>query len=419
MFRAWLRIIGRDYMKILQINWSDLVGRAFNGYDLHVQLNRRGIQAKQLVLKKQSDLESVIELQHDEVLHQEIVYLEKKESVTDLLHPYALQIANMECFQEADLVHYHILHGMVSLFDYSFLMSLKPSVMTIHDLWPLTGKCTYPLDCTKWKTECKNCERENEIFYSQNMDNSQMMWDIKQNIYKEISPFFVLGSNFTNEYIKQSPAFQGKKSMIIPFGVDCNLYHPSLKKEYRKKYKISDGKIVIGFRAENYSIKGCHILYKALDTLLGIRDHVALLCVGDGEIPDHIRESFELYEFGWVNSQTTMSELLVACDIFAMPSLAETFGLMAVEAMAAQNAIVCFAETVVEEITNAPECGIAVKKESVIDLGNALLQLCENNDLRIQRSLRCQQLVEKRYQLSKYVNEHIALYNTILKGREK
>ena len=79
-------------------------------------------------------------------------------------------------------------------------------------------------------------------------------------MYKDISPYFVFGSNFTNEYIKQSPAFQKKSSMIIPFGVDCDLYHLASKKEYRKKYKINDAKIVIGFRAENYSIKGCHIL---------------------------------------------------------------------------------------------------------------------------------------------------------------
>lgn len=404
-------------MKILQINWSDLVGRAFNGYDLHVELNRRGIQAKQLVLNKLSDLESVIEVQHDEVLHQEIAYLEKRESVTDLLHPYALQIANMECFQEADLVHYHILHGMVSLFDYSFLMSLKPSVMTIHDLWPLTGKCIHPLKCMKWKTECRECARENEIFYGQNIDNSQMMWNIKQNIYKNISPYFVLGSNFTYEYIKQSPAFQKKSSMVIPFGVDSNLYHLSSKREYRKKYKISDAKIVIGFRAENFSIKGCRILYKALEALLEIRAHVALLCVGSGEIPNHIRESFELYEFGWVNNQSMMSELLVSCDIFAMPSLAETFGLMAIEAMAAQNAIVCFKGTILQEITNAPDCGIAVKKESESEFGDALLQLCTDHELRIQRSIKCQQLVEKKYQFSKYADEHIALYNKILKGQ--
>lgn len=403
-------------MKILQVNWSDMIGRAFNGYDLHVELNRRSIHAQQLVLQKQSNLESVIELQHDEVLHNEIVYLEKKGSITDLLYPYALKIANMKCFQDADIVHYHILHGMVSLFDYPFLMNLKPSVLTIHDLWPLTGKCTYPLECMKWKYGCELCDRKNEIFYGQKIDNSRLMWKIKQRVYGDISPYLILGSNFTNEYVKHSPAFQGKRSKVIPFGVNCDVFHLDSKLEYRNKYGIGTDKVVIGYRAENYSIKGCDILYQALEALTTIRSHVAILSVGNGKVPERIRELFDVYEFGWVNDEAKMRELLVSCDIFVMPSLAETFGLMAIESMAAGNAFVCFEGTVLEDVTESPECGIAVEKGSERALRKALLELCENTELREQRSMKCRQLVEQKYQFNRYVDEHIAVYEEILRG---
>lgn len=403
-------------MKVLQINWSDLTGRAFNGYDLHIELNKRGISSKQLVLKKQSDLDSVIQLPHDEVLLNEIVYLEKKNAITDLLYPYALQIADMDCFKEADIVHYHILHQMVSLFDYPFLMHLKPSVMTIHDLWPFTGKCTYPLDCMKWMAGCEQCHKKNEIFYAQEIDNSNLMWNIKQNIYKEVSPLFVLGSDYTKKYFEQSSAFQGKRSRIIPFGVDCDRFQISSKSRYRKKYSIGNDKIVISFRADNYSIKGCDILYKALDALAEINNQIVLLCVGGGEIPEHVKKLYEVHEFGWINSAAQMSELLVASDIFVMPSLAETFGLMAIEAMVAENAIICFEDTVLQEVTGAPNCGIAVKNGSEKELGNALLSLCKNASLRVQRSVACRHLAEKEYRLDKYVDEHILLYKQVLGG---
>lgn len=403
-------------MKVLQINWSDLIGRAFNGYDLHIELNKRGISSKQLVLKKQSDLDSVIQLPYDEVLLNEIVYMEKKNAITDLLYPYALQIADMDCFKEADIVHYHILHQMVSLFDYPFLMKLKPSVMTIHDLWPFTGKCTYPLGCMKWMVGCEQCQRKNEIFYGQEIDNSRLMWNIKQNIYKEISPQFVLGSNFTKKYFEQSPAFRGKRSRIIPFGVDCDRFQISSKERYRDKYQIDKGKIVISFRADNYSIKGCDILYKALDALAEMNNQIVLLCMGGGEIPEHVKKMFEVHEFGWVNSAVQMSELLVVSDIFVMPSLAETFGLMAIEAMAAENAIICFEDTVLQEVTDAPNCGIAVKNGSEKELGNALLSLCKNEALRVQRSVEGRRLAEMNYQLDKYVDEHILLYKQVLNG---
>ena len=56
---------------------------------------------------------------------------------------------------------------------------------------------------------------------------------------------------------------------------------------------------------------------------------------------------------------------------------------------------VCFEGTVLEDVTESPECGIAVEKGSERALGKALLELCENTELREQRSMKCRRLVEQ------------------------
>jgi putative colanic acid biosynthesis glycosyltransferase len=61
---------------------------------------------------------------------------------------------------ESDLVHIHIPHSyFLSLkwFVEIMLLSQKPFVWTLHDHWPLTGRCAQPGNCAKWKTGCGHC----------------------------------------------------------------------------------------------------------------------------------------------------------------------------------------------------------------------------------------------------------------------
>jgi len=151
-------------MKILGINFSDLVGHVFNGYDLHLDLLEKGIEASQIVLDKRSSSDSVKSLSKDLILHSQIREFEKQYSISNLMFPYGEEIINSFEFQTADLVHYHILHnGVVSLLDYPRLMNSRKSVWTIHDPWIITGNCVHPLTCERWKKGCGNCRRTNEI----------------------------------------------------------------------------------------------------------------------------------------------------------------------------------------------------------------------------------------------------------------
>ena len=134
-------------MRVIEVNNTDLTGRAFNGFDLHLALIDRNIAAKQVVLEKQSNIPSVIQLPYDEIIRQEISYIEQKMAVSNLLFPFAEQLMDLEEYKEADIVHFHFpYHQMFSLLDYPKIMK-ENSVWTIHDPWILTGNCTHPMQC--------------------------------------------------------------------------------------------------------------------------------------------------------------------------------------------------------------------------------------------------------------------------------
>ena len=215
---------------ILEINNTDLVGRVFNGFDLHLKLIEKVINAKQLVLEKQSNVESVIKLEHDFIQREEIRFLEKKYCVNNLLYPYADNLLRLNVFQDASVVHFHFpYHQMFSVMDYPIIMDNR-AVWTVHDPWITTGNCTHALDCNQWKKECITCNNLNDDYFPLQKDNVAFLWKIKRKYLKEINPHIIVASEYMRDLILQSPLTNHfDKIHIIPFGIDIKKYKKQKK----------------------------------------------------------------------------------------------------------------------------------------------------------------------------------------------
>lgn len=137
------------------------------------------------------------------------------------------------------------------------------------------------------------------------------------------------------------------------------------------------------------------------------------MVVGSGKIPDYLKETYKVVELGWVNDESIMEQFFASCDVFVMPSLAESFGLMAIEAMAAEVPVVCFQGTVVEELIHAPDCGIAVEYKSVEGLKQSLEYLIENREVAEQKGKAGKERVDQQYTYEQYVDCHVQLYERL------
>lgn len=401
-------------MKIVEVNCVDLPGRLFNGYDLHIELQKNGYDTHQIVRKKYSDAESVIECLKDDTLFCQLKEWEKEHSVSHVMMPYGYEVKNTKQYKEADIVHYHILHNhMISLFDYVELMSRKGCIWTVHDPWIVTGNCIHPLDCDKWLTGCGECQSLYSDRFSMDEDNTSTMWAIKKKVLTQINPTIVVASEFMKYYIEKSPLTKHfDKVEVIPFGIKVSQYKDLCKEEKKEKFGIIKTKTTIGFRADDVGIKGCKYLYDALNGIMET-DNIQLICVGNGRVPDSIKKRYEIIELGWVTNEANMIDFLGATDLFIMPSLAEGFGVMAIEAMAAGCAVVCFQGTTVAEITKAPKCGVAVEYMSVKRLQQEIERLISDKEEIIIRGKYGKELVEKEYRFETYVERHIKLYEKV------
>ncbi|XVN41144.1 MAG: hypothetical protein RCO49_00555 [Rickettsia endosymbiont of Argas persicus] len=117
----------------------------FHGLAVTPILKKYGVESKHLVWDKDTNNPDVLTFQRDQKIHEFITNLETKLSLQSMLYRNALQMIKMPEFQEADLVHLHIIHtGYLSIGDLPKITKLKPTVWTLHDPWALTGHCVHP-----------------------------------------------------------------------------------------------------------------------------------------------------------------------------------------------------------------------------------------------------------------------------------
>lgn len=402
-------------MKIVQVNDNDLNGRIYNGHDLQLSLNECGVEAWQIVAEKFGKEPTTVPLLSKGELgvRRQLTEFERNIGMINLLEPFANKMTELDIFKQADVVHYHIIHNQViSLLDLPHLTELKPSVWTIHDPWIISGHCIYPLECEKWKTGCDGCANLSRPFCME-IDKAKDIWKIKKQVFSKMNLDLIVSTDWMRDYLIESPLTRHLTRIHkIPFGLKLEKYDQISKKEARKKLEINESDIVISFRAEDHIVKGLKYIVEALE-YLSVEKEVTILTVGTAKLPKSITDKYHTIELGWQREEGVIT-CLTASDIFLMPSLAESFGLMAIEAMAANCAVVTFKDTVLEQVTFAPQIGVAVSLKDSFALKDAIKNLILNDKERYWRIEEGRRIVEKCYSYSDYIHRHIEVYEEII-----
>jgi len=408
-------------VKVLHVNNVDLYGRRFNGYDLISELQPAGIQCSQAVLTKLSKNPRVVPLikgHADEGLHGALARVEERRSMNNLLFPWGRVLAETPEFQEADVVHYHLIHNqMVSLFDLPWLFAAKPAVWTFHDPWPFTGHCIYPMGCEKWLAGCQGCPRLDAMFPMRE-DNADRMWRVKERVFSRLDADIVVASEFMRDLKTRSPltAHFGR-THLIPFGIDTSAYlADSEKVESRRRLKIPKDDLVLFFRSTSSQFKGLKYIIEALASRRPDRPTTLLTVDQRGHLKS-LAADYTIVEMGWVEDAALYPRLFSACDVFLMPSTAEAFGLMALEAMAAGRPVVSFEGTSLPSVTHAPECGVAVPMGDAHALRGAIDHLSQDPAEAERRGALGRTIATDVYGHDKYLDSLAALYRSAAERR--
>lgn len=163
-----------------------------------------------------------------------------------------------------------------------------------------------------------------------------------------------------------------EKILVIPNGIDANLFKPIDRQECRVKLKLPVDKKIFLFIGNLVPIKGVKILIEAFSKFAYLNPDTLLLIVGDGPLEVSLRRRVE--ELGDTEkvlflercSHDKVPIYMNACDIFCLPSLNEGCPNVIIESFA------CGIPVVASNVGGIPEL--------IVDGQNGFLSLPDNFD---------------------------------------
>lgn len=402
-------------MRILHINGYQSPGRRFHGLAIAPLLVERGIQSHHLVWEHDKKEDRVSSINHGWTrrLTKAVTSIERRLSIQSLLYPTARMITRLDEFREADVLHCHIIHsGYLSIHSLPWLSQLKPLIWTLHDPWALTGHCIYPGDCQRWKTGCGECPSLDSPLPLK-ADRTAYLFSQKKKAYAMLSADIVVASEWMLAKVRSSPLFRSPRLRIhhIPFGIDLDRFSPLGSLEARKQFDIPPHHVVLMFRAEG-AFKGVPYILKALESLRTDQP-ITLLTVGIKGVLGSFADRFGVVELGWTNDEDLLVSAFKACDVFLMPSTAEAFGVMAIEAMACGKPVVCFAGTSLPEIIDAPRGGISVPMKDSAALSQAIADMVSSSEHRRRCGIAARRRAESMFSLPTHIERISELYHEV------
>lgn len=406
-------------MRVLQVNGYQSPGRRFNGLSLKPHLEALGVSSKHFVWEQDRQEEGVVSL-HGKLLRKVNRLtrgVEKVLSLQSQLYSNGMHMRRMEAFREADLVHYHIIHsGFLSMQSLPAMTAEKPSLWTLHDPWAMTGHCIHPFSCQRWKTGCGQCPDLKTDFAIQR-DTTALNFRLKRMAYRRSNFEILVASSWMENMVRQSPLMDGVPVHKVPFGLDLDFFKPGDQAAAKARLGIEPHRLVLCFRSVVNDFKGLQYVIEALDRLQ-TQVPICLLTLNDKGRIEKFKDRFQVVELGWTNDDSVMQDVYSATDLFLMPSLADSFGLMAVEAMACGKPTICFEGTALPEVVFTPEAGLAVPSRDSAALAAAMERLIGDPQERLARGARSRQLAEQNYDIRLQAERMVDVYERVIHGRQ-
>lgn len=291
-----------------------------------------------------------------------------------------------------DVVHLHNLHGYYVNVEmlFEWLAARECCVeWTLHDCWAFTGHCahfTY-VKCAQWKDRCaysKTCPQIDT--YPKTISKASVSWNYEQKKrlfslvpakrMKLIAPSQwlanLVGESFLSRYTVE----------VRHNTIDTSVFKPT-PSDFRQRYGIGERFMILGVASPWTERKGLGDFARLADELDG--DKYAIVLVGLSE--KQIRQMPEgIIGVARTDSREELAGIYSSADIYATPSIEETFGMTVAEANACGTFVVVIEGTACMEAVR-PQMFVALPKdvpfaESFLDVLPFLEKRCRGENVR-------------------------------------
>lgn len=253
---------------------------------------------------------------------------------------------------DSDIIHLHwINNNTLGIADIAKLR--KPIVWTMHDSWPVCGTEHHPDVLHGDRRYQTGYTTANRPLSSRGPDWDKWAWHRKKHCWRELNVHFVAPSCWECGVLRDSALFGHRTCQKIAIPLDQNIFHPLDQKHCRERFGIAPDKkiILFGAQAINDPNKGMYLLLQALQIISrsGSPDRYHLVTFGgNGNLPNPL--PITRTDVGKISDETELAVLYNAASVFICPSIVESFGQTALEAISCGTPVVAFHTTGIPDI---------------------------------------------------------------------
>jgi len=206
------------------------------------------------------------------------------------------------------------------------------------------------------------------------------------------------------------------KICSIANGYDPAKFHPVDKKLARQSLDLPmDSKIVLNV-GSLYEVKGQKYLVTAIKDIVKDRDDIICYIGGTGPLKNDLEQqitSLNLQEHIKLAGLILHEQLnlwMNACDLFVLPSISESFGVVQIEALACGKPVVATRNGGSEEVISSDDYGLLVDPANPNELREKIIEALDK-DWDSEKIL----VYAKRFTWENIAKEIIALYEEVLR----
>ncbi|MFR2335285.1 MAG: glycosyltransferase [Waltera sp.] len=311
---------------------------------------------------------------------------------------------------DPDIIHLHNIHGYYInyeiLFDF-FKKYKRPVVWTLHDCWSFTGHCAHydSINCKQWKQECRKCPNLNAYPKTFKKGNVYSNFMRKQKAFSQFDMLtLVTPSGWLKKQLEDS-FLKGKKCVVIPNGIDLNVFTPQINNNIREKAHLrEEQKLILGV-ASVWTINKGYDDFLKLRRLLDDEYVFCMVGLNNKQIKNLPKGIIGVKK---TDSLQELAAYYSAADVFLNLTYEDTFPTTNIEALACGTPVLTYDTGGSTEII-AKGCGESVQKGRADVMAECVRRWCEkpkNSQYCIQRS--------KEFDKMKNYNRYLSLYRLCL-----
>jgi glycosyltransferase involved in cell wall biosynthesis len=220
------------------------------------------------------------------------------------------------------------------------------------------------------------------------------------------------------EKARSSSLFRDRTVVIIPNGIDTNLYCPGDMMEARRELGLPENCRLLLFgsiHALSDTNKGFDLLQRAIDSMNPTQlQNTELIIFGadnDSILPDC---NIPVRNLGIVSDEEQMVLLYRAADILVAPSREETLGYVIMEAMSCGTPCVAFEVGGIPDLITHGETGYLARPYIVEDLATGIINVLHDDMLRKSMAEKSRKWIEDNLSLQLIAQRHLKLYRQMI-----